>query len=338
MRTHITFLGALLISEVAAQFAQHEVRGFDLVDLEPTHLPQEPNEAHDAYGAEPTLVSSSAASASDVVYEGAELSRRIDLGSSVPNIDDISDQVFNNVKGEVADAANAATKGVSDALSKALSTLSDAANAAKKAVQDGIDAAEKAFDDVKKTIEDLFNKAKAELEKLLDEASNAIRQWVWEHIGRPLVIILVILSIPFVLLFLWGVLAHCLKSRAEGAEDPSPSSANVEMRPMGAGSGSAGETKSTSSSGSTIARVIVRGWDKHGQGLLGLFPVLGSFVAWRARSRQLDEMARLNKRLKKQLEEITRLRKDVNWLMGEMSNWRPSRPEPKENPFAGGDE
>jgi hypothetical protein len=135
----------------------------------------------------------------------------------------------------------------------------------------------------------------------------AIHDWVWKHIIHPLIILLVLILLPFALLFLWWFLHLVAKPFVRERE------VSIDMQDRGSGGGDKGDGGElplrVTRGGRGWAYWVVRSWEGYGQGLICFAcPWYGNWVLWRSRNKMQNDMEKLK-------DETSELRTRVNWLV-----------------------
>ncbi|KAI0484885.1 hypothetical protein GGR56DRAFT_669394 [Xylariaceae sp. FL0804] len=152
----------------------------------------------------------------------AVLDARLDLPGGV-DLDSLADSVYGKVSAKVNATVSDAESGLGSAVDTAKRDLNETLSAAKGALQD-----------VEQKVEQLYEQVKDKVAQLERELSATIREWVWEHVGKPLLTLAVILLTPVALLFLWWF-AHLVATPF--AREPARAGGSLEMRNRGPGGG-----------------------------------------------------------------------------------------------------
>lgn len=221
------------------------------------------------------------------------LNPRLDLpGGFNVDLDSLASQVYDKIKGEVSDAVDAAKKGLDEAIDEAKNLLGDIKNA---------------VEDLWQKIEDVWQRIQDKVRELEDKITTTIHDWVWKHIVKPLIILLVLILFPFASLLLWWLLHVFAKPFVRERE------ISIEMQDRNVGAGEKGREVDLppriTRSGRGWAYWVVHSWESYGQGLICFAcPWYGNFVLWRSRNRMRKDMEKLK-------DETSKLRAEVNWLM-----------------------
>ncbi|KAI5925998.1 hypothetical protein F4810DRAFT_619002 [Camillea tinctor] len=233
------------------------------------------------------------------------LERRLDIPGTDIDLDTLADDVYSKVTSKVDGAIDDAKKGLNETI-----------EAAKDGVNDAIDAAKGVLDDIKNSVEDLYQKVKDKVAEIEQQLGDAVKNWVWEHIGKPLVTVLIILLLPFALLILWWLSYHVAKVLVAADKKRRKHDANKrvqwEMQTItGGGAGGAQqynthtEPVSGPGAGIRIAALVVSSWERLGQGVICLLcPWYGSFKLWRDRNNMDRKITMLEGELEKMNEKI----------------------------------
>ncbi|KAI1506352.1 hypothetical protein F5X99DRAFT_403720 [Biscogniauxia marginata] len=232
------------------------------------------------------------------------LARRLDIPGTDIDLDTLADDVYDKVTSKVDGAIDDAKRGLNETI-----------EAAKDGVGDAIDAAKGVLEDIKNAVEDIYQKVKDKVAELEEELGNAVKDWVWGHIGKPLLTIVVILLAPFVLLFLWWFLHLVAKPFARGRSRPAEfelQARGQDGQPYGAGEhvkrSTAGGGGGGGGGAQKVAGFVVRSWERYGQGIICLVcPWYGSFVLWRARNKTNKDL----KGLKHELLTLSGMRQEM---------------------------
>ncbi|KAI1487079.1 hypothetical protein F5X96DRAFT_178112 [Biscogniauxia mediterranea] len=228
------------------------------------------------------------------------LDRRFDIPGTDIDLDTLADDVYGKVTSKVEGAIDDAKQGLNETI-----------EAAKDGVGEAIDAAKGVLEDIKNSVEDLYQKVKDKVAEIEKELGDAVKNWVWEHIGKPLVTVLVILLCPFALLFLWWLLYHVAKPfvaadrRRQRRHHQHAAGTQFEMQPTGGSYTHTEPEPRPRGVGARAAALVVSSWERLGQGMICLLcPWYGSFALWRDRNRT-------NKRL----EELEKFQDEVQGLL-----------------------
>ncbi|KAI1864421.1 uncharacterized protein JN550_008978 [Neoarthrinium moseri] len=215
------------------------------------------------------------------------LDPRFDIGGVSIDLDSLSTQVYDKVKGEVGEAIDSAREGLNEAI-----------DAARKGLEEARDAAKKVLDDIKNAVEEVWEKIKAKVAELENQIMTAVHDWVWEYILWPLIKLLIIILVPFVLLFLWWALHLVAKPFVRELE------ISFEMQDIrdGAAADKGELPPRPRASSRGWAYYAVRSWERYGQGLICFAcPWIGNWILWKSRN--------------KMSKEVEKLRAEVNFLM-----------------------
>ncbi|KAI1338391.1 hypothetical protein F5Y15DRAFT_417035 [Xylariaceae sp. FL0016] len=223
------------------------------------------------------------------------LEARIDLGGF--DIDGVADDVYGKVSSKVQGAVNNATKGLQNTVDDAKNGLEGIFDAAKKGIDDAISAAKKVLEDIKEEVEKLYEQVKAKVAEFEKELSEAVKKWVWEHIGKPLLTLAIIILAPILLMILWWFLHLLCKIYLRLSKKKEPSAIEMQFRYQSDGNHSSDQTRETSDSmAKRVAELIVSGWENYGQGLICLIcPWYASYVLWREKKRVRKDLAKLRR-------------------------------------------
>ncbi|KAI0602365.1 hypothetical protein F4775DRAFT_602319 [Biscogniauxia sp. FL1348] len=216
------------------------------------------------------------------------LNRRLDIPGTDLDLDTLADDVYGKVTSKVEGAIDEAKKGLNETI-----------EAAKDGVGDAIDAAKGVLEDIKNSVEDLYQKVKDKVAEMEKELGEAVKNWVWEHVGKPLVTVLVILLCPFALLFLWWLLYHVAKPFAAAdrrRRRRQAAGTQFEMQPPAGNYTHTEPDPRPRGVGARAAAGVVTSWERLGQGMICLLcPWYGSFVLWRDRNKTNKRLEELEK-------------------------------------------
>ncbi|KAH9885163.1 hypothetical protein F4778DRAFT_761346 [Xylariomycetidae sp. FL2044] len=232
-------------------------------------------------------------------YEGFKepaLVPRIDFGGLDINMDTLADDVYDKVGSKVQGAVDDATKGIQNTMNDATKGIQKAFDEAQKGFEDLVDGAKKILEDIKNSVEKLYEEIKAKVAELEKELGDAIKKWVWEHIGKPLLTLAIIILAPIVLMILWWFLHLLAKIYLRVSKKPDMNSIEMRTRYQ-TDPNFNGELEGQSGGGGRrFLELIVSSWENYGQGLICLIcPWYASFVLWREKKRVRKELVKLRR-------------------------------------------